>query len=105
MLNLWREVNAIFKTFQDLSLSNDYVAVRNYVAMEADELTIHEGELLTLIEADADNWWRVQSALSEREGWVPARYVTTTRRMSSFSLKSSQSSLQSHSSEVGKLHS
>lgn len=62
---------------QELADPDDYVAAGNYIAMDSDQLTIHEGELLRLVEVGTDNWWRVRSALSAHEGWVPARYLTT----------------------------
>jgi hypothetical protein len=77
-----------------------YVAVANYVATEADELTMHEGELVQLLAVGGGNWWQVRSMLSEQIGWVPARFLNAAKRRSTYSLQSAQSSQSSSSGKM-----
>ena len=83
-----------------MATPNEYVAAGNYVAMEPDQLTVHEGELLRLLEAGSDNWWLMESTLSEMQGWVPARYIAAVRHLSSSSMQSIESSSSSIQSKV-----
>lgn len=39
-----------------------------------DELTVHEGEVLTIVDKENDEWWQVRNAQG-KEGVVPAQYV------------------------------
>lgn len=50
------------------------VALYNFSADGEDELTVHEGEALVVLERDSDEWWKCRNA-SGAEGVVPASYV------------------------------
>jgi hypothetical protein len=50
------------------------VAVYDFSADGEDELSVSEGEKLTVLEKDSDDWWKVRNAKGA-EGVVPASYV------------------------------
>lgn len=50
------------------------VALYDFVADGEDELSISEGEKLTVLEKDGDDWWKVRNS-RRQEGVVPASYV------------------------------
>ena len=50
------------------------VALYDFTADGEDELTVHEGEGLVVLERDSEEWWKVRNARGE-EGVVPASYV------------------------------
>eukprot|EP00055_Hartaetosiga_balthica_P015570 m.92800 g.92800 ORF g.92800 m.92800 type:complete len:676 (+) comp8901_c0_seq3:109-2136(+) len=49
-------------------------ALYDYVATEADELTISAGEILTLLDSSDDDWWTTRNA-NGQQGVVPQTYV------------------------------
>lgn len=49
-------------------------ALYDFVAQGDDELTVNEGESLTVVDVENDEWWLVRNARGE-EGVVPAQYV------------------------------
>lgn len=46
----------------------------DFAADGADELTVHEGDRLVVLERDGDEWWKVRNTEGQ-EGVVPASYV------------------------------
>ncbi len=50
------------------------VALYDFTADGEDELSVHEGEGLVVLERDSEEWWKVRNARGE-EGVVPASYV------------------------------
>ena len=50
------------------------VVLYDFSADGEDELTVHEGETLVVLERDNDEWWKCRNA-SGTEGVVPASYV------------------------------
>lgn len=50
------------------------VALYDFTADGDDEITIHEGEPLLVVDKDSDEWWKVRNEHGE-EGVVPAQYV------------------------------
>lgn len=50
------------------------VALYDFTADGDDELSVHEGEPLWVIERDSEDWWKVRNSRGE-EGVVPASYI------------------------------
>ncbi|RDX55445.1 hypothetical protein OH76DRAFT_1396833 [Lentinus brumalis] len=50
------------------------IALYDFTADGEDELSVHEGEGLVVLERDSEEWWKVRNARGE-EGVVPASYV------------------------------
>jgi hypothetical protein len=50
------------------------VVLYDFTADGEDELSVQEGESLTVLERDADDWWRVRNSQG-LEGVVPASYI------------------------------
>ncbi|KAI0796812.1 hypothetical protein C8Q75DRAFT_802490 [Abortiporus biennis] len=50
------------------------VALYDFTADGEDELTVHEGEPLIVLERDTDEWWKCRNA-DGAEGVVPASYI------------------------------
>ncbi len=50
------------------------VVLYDFVADGDDEMTVHEGETLLVLERDTDEWWKCKNAKGE-EGVVPANYL------------------------------
>lgn len=50
------------------------VVLYDFVADGEDEMTVHEGETLLVLERDTDEWWKCRNAKLE-EGVVPANYL------------------------------
>ncbi|KAI0709955.1 hypothetical protein C8Q76DRAFT_812019 [Earliella scabrosa] len=50
------------------------VAIYDFTADGDDELTVQEGETLTVLERDSDEWWKCRNTKG-KEGVVPASYV------------------------------
>lgn len=50
------------------------VVLYDFTADGDDELTVAEGEDLTVLERDSDDWWKVRNSKGQ-EGVVPASYV------------------------------
>jgi len=53
-------------------------ALYDFEAQGEDELTIVDGEDLTVVERENDDWWTVRNA-SGQQGVVPAQYVEVSR--------------------------
>ena len=50
------------------------VVLYDFTADGDDEMTVHEGETLLVLEHDADDWWKCKDAKGN-EGVVPANYL------------------------------
>lgn len=50
------------------------VVLYDFNADGEDEMTVHEGETLLILERDTDEWWKCRNAQGE-EGVVPANYL------------------------------
>ena len=50
------------------------VVLYDFAADGDDEMTVHEGETLLVLERDTDEWWKCKNARGE-EGVVPANYL------------------------------
>jgi len=48
-------------------------ALYDYEASSNDELTFHEGDMITIIQKDNGGWW--EGELRGKRGWIPANYV------------------------------
>ena len=46
----------------------------DFTADGDDEMTVHEGEILYVLERDTDEWWKCRNAQGD-EGVVPANYL------------------------------
>ena len=46
----------------------------DFVADGEDEMSVHEGQVLLVLERDADDWWKCRNGKGE-EGVVPANYL------------------------------
>ena len=59
-----------------VTIENSVVKVSHpYAAKSLDELTIQPGELVTVIEKNADGWWKGKNRASGELGWFPANHV------------------------------
>ncbi|KAF5397756.1 hypothetical protein PHET_08977 [Paragonimus heterotremus] len=48
----------------------------DYQAQRSDELTVERGSRVKLLHKDTPKWWMVKSLDSEKEGYVPANYLS-----------------------------
>ncbi|CAF1275145.1 unnamed protein product [Adineta ricciae] len=53
-----------------------YVAIYDYEARSKDDLTIHVGDLLTIVDDSQGDWWLAKHCQTHVQGYVPALYVT-----------------------------
>ena len=51
------------------------IALYEYSAMQEDELSFKEGQVLVVIERDNAGWWRGNHVDDSKSGWFPANYV------------------------------
>ncbi|XP_067852514.1 SH3 and PX domain-containing protein 2B isoform X2 [Heptranchias perlo] len=49
---------------------DQYVAVTNYEKQESTEISLHQGQVVEVIEKNESGWWFVSTA--DEQGWVPA---------------------------------
>uniref|UniRef100_UPI00398F00D4 SH3 and PX domain-containing protein 2B isoform X2 n=1 Tax=Pristiophorus japonicus TaxID=55135 RepID=UPI00398F00D4 len=49
---------------------DQYVAVTNYEKQESTEVSLHQGQVVEVIEKNESGWWFVSTA--DEQGWVPA---------------------------------
>ncbi|XP_048399255.1 SH3 and PX domain-containing protein 2B isoform X2 [Stegostoma tigrinum] len=54
----------------DQFLLDQYVAVTNYDKQESTEISLHQGQVVEVIEKNESGWWFVSTA--DEQGWVPA---------------------------------
>ncbi|XP_014241574.1 guanine nucleotide exchange factor DBS-like isoform X7 [Cimex lectularius] len=82
------------------SQGSRYRVLADYNAVGHSELSVHEGDLVTLLKVGLAGWWYVRlygvSEGSRREGWVPAAYLEHCARKSSRSCQSVCSDTSSH---------
>jgi len=48
-------------------------ALYDYTGQTDEELSFHEGDLLSIHQKDPGGWW--EGELNGRKGWVPANYL------------------------------
>ncbi|KAG6919410.1 hypothetical protein DXG01_006293 [Tephrocybe rancida] len=67
----------------DVDAEDAGTALYDFVADGDDELSISEGEHLTILERDSDEWWKCRNSKG-KEGVVPASYIelTTAKQLS-----------------------
>ncbi|KAJ1564318.1 NADPH oxidase organizer 1, partial [Cladochytrium tenue] len=73
--------------------TDTYVALYDYSAMAAGELTIAEGDQLVAKEQEKGGWILVKSAKTDAEGFVPFDYLKRTTEVSSPKFSTSRLSL------------
>ncbi len=69
------------------------VALYDFTAAGDDELSVKEGEQLTIVEMDEEDWWKCRNAKNQ-EGMVPSSYLEV-RCYSLLTLKQSQQTISS----------
>ena len=74
-----------------------FTVLADYNAMSHTEVTMHESDLVEVIQVGHQGWWLVRHLASELEGWVPASYLEPAKRRSTISSNSGHSS--QHSSQ------
>ncbi|XP_043559734.1 SH3 and PX domain-containing protein 2B isoform X1 [Chiloscyllium plagiosum] len=57
-------------TSADQFFLDQYVAVTNYDKQESTEISLHQGQVVEVIEKNESGWWFVSTA--DEQGWVPA---------------------------------
>ncbi|KAI0092053.1 hypothetical protein BDY19DRAFT_928131 [Irpex rosettiformis] len=62
------------ETEDTLGAGERAVVLYDFIADGDDEMTVHEGETLLVLERDTDEWWKCKNAKGE-EGVVPANYL------------------------------
>ncbi|TFK43561.1 hypothetical protein BDQ12DRAFT_675175 [Crucibulum laeve] len=70
-------INGHSKTAPAAQNSEKAVALYDFAADGEDELSVAEGEQLTVLEKDGDEWWKCRNSRG-LEGVVPASYVEVT---------------------------
>jgi hypothetical protein len=61
------------------------IALYDFDADDADELSVKEGEQLTVLEKEADDWWKCRNTRGA-EGVVPASYLEVSSSRTAFSV-------------------
>ncbi len=51
------------------------VALYDYEAAKADELTFNEGDIIIVINKVDGGWWEGQKLSDKKTGWFPCNYV------------------------------
>uniref|UniRef100_A0A672ZP71 SH3 and cysteine rich domain 3 n=1 Tax=Sphaeramia orbicularis TaxID=375764 RepID=A0A672ZP71_9TELE len=59
------------------SQSHYYLALYRFKAIEKDDLDVHAGDRITVIDDSNEEWWRGKSG--ERTGFIPANYIIRVR--------------------------
>uniref|UniRef100_A0A3B3ZVH2 SH3 domain-containing protein n=1 Tax=Periophthalmus magnuspinnatus TaxID=409849 RepID=A0A3B3ZVH2_9GOBI len=59
------------------SQSHYYLALYRFKAIEKDDLDVHPGDRITVIDDSNEEWWRGKSG--ERTGFIPANYIIRVR--------------------------
>jgi hypothetical protein len=68
-----------------------FIALADYPAMDPSELGLNEGDLVTVIKVGSAGWWYVRNLSNGDEGWSPASYLESAKRLSSQSTLSMSS--------------
>ncbi|XP_055069693.2 SH3 and cysteine-rich domain-containing protein 3-like [Misgurnus anguillicaudatus] len=59
------------------SQSHYYLALYRFKAVEKDDLDVHPGDRITVIDDSNEEWWR--GKIGDRSGFVPANYIIRVR--------------------------
>ncbi|KAM7402383.1 hypothetical protein PAMP_017627 [Pampus punctatissimus] len=59
------------------SQSHYYLALYRFKAIEKDDLDVHPGDRITVIDDSNEEWWR--GKIRERTGFIPANYIIRVR--------------------------
>uniref|UniRef100_A0A3Q3LVU2 SH3 and cysteine rich domain 3 n=1 Tax=Mastacembelus armatus TaxID=205130 RepID=A0A3Q3LVU2_9TELE len=59
------------------SQSHYYLALYRFKAIEKDDLDVHAGDRITVIDDSNEEWWR--GKIGERTGFIPANYIIRVR--------------------------
>ncbi|XP_029946921.1 SH3 and cysteine-rich domain-containing protein 3-like [Salarias fasciatus] len=59
------------------SQSHYYLALYRFKAIEKDDLDVHAGDRITVIDDSNEEWWR--GKIGERTGFIPASYIIRVR--------------------------
>uniref|UniRef100_A0A4W6E985 SH3 and cysteine rich domain 3 n=1 Tax=Lates calcarifer TaxID=8187 RepID=A0A4W6E985_LATCA len=59
------------------SQSHYYLALYRFKAIEKDDLDVHPGDRVTVIDDSNEEWWR--GKIRERTGFIPANYIIRVR--------------------------
>uniref|UniRef100_A0A3Q2YH99 SH3 and cysteine rich domain 3 n=1 Tax=Hippocampus comes TaxID=109280 RepID=A0A3Q2YH99_HIPCM len=59
------------------SQSHYYLALYSFKAIEKDDLDVHAGDRITVIDDSNEEWWR--GKIGERTGFIPANYIIRVR--------------------------
>ncbi|XP_034725734.1 SH3 and cysteine-rich domain-containing protein 3-like isoform X1 [Etheostoma cragini] len=59
------------------SQSHYYLALYRFKAVEKDDLDVHAGDRITVIDDSNEEWWR--GKIGERTGFIPANYIIRVR--------------------------
>uniref|UniRef100_A0A8B9RG43 SH3 and cysteine rich domain 3 n=1 Tax=Astyanax mexicanus TaxID=7994 RepID=A0A8B9RG43_ASTMX len=59
------------------SQSHYYLALYRFKAIEKDDLDLHPGDRITVIDDSNEEWWR--GKIGERSGFLPANYIIRVR--------------------------
>ena len=51
------------------------VALYTYNKTRDDELDLHKGQIIMILEESEDDWWRGRNMESGADGWFPSNYV------------------------------
>ncbi|CAL4130029.1 unnamed protein product [Meganyctiphanes norvegica] len=60
-----------------------YTALFSYEKRSGDEITIHEGDTLEILNTDDDNWWLAKHTVTHKEGYIPASYIAVLDSLNS----------------------
>lgn len=55
-----------------------HAALYDYESCTEEELGFEKGELLCIINANDSDWWFARSKKTEKEGYIPSNYVTSS---------------------------
>lgn len=70
---------------QDVSASNlkVFVALYDYDARTAEDLSFKKGDNLEIINDTQGDWWYARSKSSQHEGYIPSNYVAELKSLAS----------------------
>lgn len=78
------------------------VALRDYVEKSPREVSIKKGDVLTLLNCNDKNWWKVE--INDRQGFVPAAYVKQTESPITDSPQSKNVSVKDRQKQIDDLY-
>lgn len=57
--------------------ANVFVALYDYEARTAEDLSFTKGELLQVVDNEDGDWWKARSLQTGRTGYIPSNYVAS----------------------------